>query len=237
MQRSRIDNKKPVEEINDQYVRKVKRDEGYSDVVAEVTTVEREEAEKDPRSAFAHAALCAALIPLCDPSMVMNVDATQFNVGSTTNGKARAIKSKNKPRKQYKIHPSTLSNRSRLAYTIKYYLLIDAAGTRGPAVNIGNSFRGSKGQLKMQSDAKVASDPTMAVLDQVFKDHIGKYYTTEKTKTKAGKESIRTKHMSAEHIKAAKIGLLKIQRAVPSAIRRDIVVLSANAECIQLMPT
>ncbi len=96
--------------------------------------------------------------------------------------------------------------------------------------DVGNSFRGSKGQLKMQSDAKVSTDPIMAVLDKIFKDHTGKYFTSGKATRKAGKESTRTKHMSAEHIKAAKIGLLKIQRAVPSAIRRDIV-MSSFSKC------
>jgi hypothetical protein len=329
----------PHGKITRSYIIKKKKSLKFYDTLADVTTLARDQAEQDIRSAMAFAALCATLCPITPPPLLINVDATQFNVGGQDGGKRKVVVSKNAPRRNLKVLPDP-KNKRQLAYYIKYYLLIDAEGTRGDPIyilanelmgveeidvyevrelasstsrhdtayvvfmhsrvpnkafyrwfnkdvlipfvedqrsklkedapnkvalftldgennqievieelqekervekahiivakppysttqitqpcDVGNAFRGSKQKLKELKDADFSNHNALPALTEVFQKHVAKYSTTS-TDSK-GKKKV--KKMSPEHVKAAKFGLLKIQKAAREAIKQETIFQS-----------
>jgi hypothetical protein len=124
---------KSNEKISGSYLLKKKKKLGIYETNAEQTTFARIAAEEDSRNAMAMAAAVATIVPDIHPSLIMNADATQFNVGGHDEGKVKVAAVRGRPRQQYQVPP--VSGR-KLAYFIKYYLLIDAEGTRGDPINI-----------------------------------------------------------------------------------------------------
>lgn len=317
------------------YIRKTKRKLGIEAVPAQLTTQARADAESDSRNAIAFATLCVTIHKAkLHPSMILNADATQFNVGGFTSGKLRAGETTNTKKSRRNVLPSTNTKKHKNAYNIKYYLLIAANGSRADPVyiigddcmnpedldvyvvpqlassdypaatayvvfmktrvpnkkfyrwfnqtvlipfvvgqrsrlsssdntvafftldgetnqigvmtevpevqalennsiivgkppastthitqpcDVGNSFRGSKQALKLIKDKEIKDSPILPYLDPIFKAHVSKYSSTTSRSGKAAKR----KQMSYEHIRSAKLGLLKIQRAVQGAVRRE----------------
>jgi hypothetical protein len=118
------------------YLLKLKKSLGLRETNADITTNARDEAERDSRSAITFAVLCSSIASVAHPSLILNADATQFNVGASKHSKPKVIASKRSPRNQYKVLPSQAENKSHIAYSIKYYLLIAADGIRADPVYI-----------------------------------------------------------------------------------------------------
>lgn len=102
---------------------------GIKTLNAEVTTNARAEATSDILNFVSFAAMNYLYVKLLEirPQMILNADATQFKVGNRTDGKVqvKAISLKKGP---VKATPKARDPATGMAFFIKYFLLMSAAG-------------------------------------------------------------------------------------------------------------
>ncbi len=99
---------------------------------AEVTTEARAAAVSDKRHALTFAVLLNIFTALACPSLVINMDSTQFKVGDTTEGKVDVVfpvECKDDPR----ARPQDI-DKGGMSFFIKYFLIIAADGAKAPPV-------------------------------------------------------------------------------------------------------
>ena len=100
---------------------------------AELTTDARIEACEDVRNAITFAAMNAVVVPLSRIELIMNMDATSFQVGRCYGRQEKAVY-KNSRARSVKMR-GTKSNTG-LTFSIKYYMLYTAAGDTAPPVYV-----------------------------------------------------------------------------------------------------
>lgn len=102
---------------------------------AEEITEARRAAIACPRNAVTFAAMNAFMVPKCDPCCIWNLDATQFQVGDTTEERVEVMyieKPDGKPLKAEPVEDGDYG--SGMHFFIKYYLLMTASGQRADPV-------------------------------------------------------------------------------------------------------
>lgn len=104
--------------------------------MAETTTDARYTAERDVLNAISLACTNGAMDGLSNPHMIVNADATQFNVGGTeTNVQVVYTGKRSEVTGSLKVFPEN-RNANSLAFFIKYYMIITAAGDCAPPIYI-----------------------------------------------------------------------------------------------------
>jgi hypothetical protein len=119
--------------VSPRTVRNVNKELGLQVANAETTTNARIEAESDLRNAISFAAANHLMVPLVNRHLILNMDATQFRVGSDTTLKTKAVYSSRHPitgqKQKQKVHTKPLKGRNGIvSYYIKFYLIMSAGG-------------------------------------------------------------------------------------------------------------
>ena len=144
--RSRMNTVNVIKKPCNNTIKKYKRKANIVDAPAETGTAARIEAEADLRSAVSFAVGCDVMTDLTCYDLILNADATQFQVGGEGSSKQKGsyvndsdsddciIHAKRARRSACKIERSKDSTLT--AYFVKYYCLCNASGMIGPFIFI-----------------------------------------------------------------------------------------------------
>lgn len=100
---------------------------------AELTTEARIEACEDVRNAITFAAMNAVVVPLSRPELIMNMDATSFQVGRCYGRPEKAVY---KDKRSESVKMKGNKSNTGLPFSIKYYMLYTAKGDVAPPVYV-----------------------------------------------------------------------------------------------------
>lgn len=133
----KIANNKPIGDfvtVSRRTLGRFEKEDAISRTNAEETTNAREEACADIRNAVTFAAMNMHMIPDTPSHCIMNLDATQFEVGNTNEEKVKCVYKTPPPDGgPFKVSKQEDTD-SGLHYYIKYYLLITAGGMHASPV-------------------------------------------------------------------------------------------------------
>lgn len=119
-------------------IRKFRKELGLKEVLADQKTDARLEAEADLTNTLTFMAANNYMVPNTHPSLVLNVDGTQFKVGDSCEDKPR-VWAKNKKKAGIHLKPISVpkgKGKGITAYFIKYYMLMSSAGFTAPPIYI-----------------------------------------------------------------------------------------------------
>ena len=121
--------------VSDRYLYDLEQELGIQTGGAEETTDARAAAVADKRNSFAFAAMSSLVSQIVKRALILNADATQYTVGYDSKSKVKVKYIEKINGAPLKVLP-VKDNNGGVLFTIKYYLLIGAAGEQSDPIFI-----------------------------------------------------------------------------------------------------
>jgi hypothetical protein len=116
-----------VSKVSKSCLKSIKKEMDLKTGNAEASTNARIAAVSDVRSSVSFIVMNKIMVPLVNPELIINVDATSFTVGKDPNEKISIVFLKKPEKGPFQVEPVKDNNGS-CKYSIKYYLMMTATG-------------------------------------------------------------------------------------------------------------